>query len=195
MILRSDTLYTIDKKVFEGKLVGFNSNIIIFNTYKFGKFHQTKRFPISQLWKIEFNTPKKVASQPNFEIESNYDKLRKGKRIKKITITGNTAWLDTGIDISIGQNILFNISGSIQINSTTTVYQYGELVLNPHKKKSMPTQPTGAVIAKIEKNGEPFYVGDDKAPFQIASKGRLFVGINDFEFSDNTGSFEICIYY
>ena len=61
--------------------------------------------------------------------------------------------------------------------------------------KPLPSQPTGAIIARVGLRAEPFYVGADKAPFQITQKGNLFLGINDFDFSDNKGSFAVTIYY
>ena len=113
----------------------------------------------------------------------------------KITLNADQKWLDTGLVMKIGQEILFSASGSIYINEKSQVYQNGELTLNWNNKKPLPNQPTGAIIARVGKRGEPFYVGDDKAPFQITQKGNLYLGINDYEFSDNNGYFIVTVFY
>ena len=103
--------------------------------------------------------------------------------------------MDTGIQIIIGQEVLFSASGSIFIDKDTQVYQNGELTLKRKRKKSIPNQPTGAIIAKVGTKGEPFYVGDNKTPFHLTRKGNLYLGVNDFDFSDNSGEFIVTVYY
>jgi hypothetical protein len=190
-----DTLTTIDHKVYEGKMVAFRYGSIIFNIYKFGKYHSRKNFPLSQIWKIEFNAPKRTEMQSSFEMESNYKKWRRGKRIRRIKLSGTQQWLDTGITLKEGQEILFSASGSIYINKKTQVFQTGELEVRWHKLKPLPTQPTGALIARISEAGSPFYVGSNKTPFQAPVAGKLFLGINDFTMTDNSGEFLVTIYY
>lgn len=193
--LIGDFLYTVDGKVYEGKLVAFKYNVIFFNVYKFEKFHRLMRFPLTQVWKMEFNQREKEGLLSSFDIESSYQKFRQGKRQRTIIINGDQNWLDTGVNVTIGQEILFSVSGFIYINKQIRVFQNGELKLALNKNKPIPNHPTGAVISKVGKRGKPFYVGDDKAPFHMDRKGRLYIGINDFNFKDNSGSFKVTIYY
>jgi len=190
-----DYLHTVDRKVYEGKMVAFKFDTVYFNVYKFDKIYKTIRFPIYKVWKVEFNTPKKEGLESSFEVEQNYDKLRKGKRVKKLVLESTEKWLDTGIDVQVGREVLFSASGSIYIDAKTMVYQNGETYLNWDKMKPMPNQPTGALIGKIGKKGKFFYIGDDKAPFQMSASDRLYIGINDFNFADNSGKFNVTIYY
>lgn len=193
--LPADKLTTVDRQEYEGKMVAFKFNTIYFNIYKFGKAYKTKRFPLYQVWKVEFNDPREAGLKSTFEMESSYKKLRRGKRSKKLLLNADQKWMPTGIQLRIGQEILFLASGSVFINKDTQVYQNGELTLTWNNKKSMPNQPTGAIIGKVGKRGEPFYVGDDKAPFQITQKGELFLGVNDSDFTDNSGQFVVYVYY
>lgn len=193
--LKCDLLYTTDGKIYDGKLVAFKFNTIYFNVYKYGKFFRSKRFPLFLVSKIDFNKPQKDKLLSSFDIESYYKKIRRGKRVVKIILNATKKWTDTGINLKIGRNVLFSVSGYIYINKKTKVFQNGELILTWNNKKPIQNQPTGAVIAKIGKNGQPFYVGNDKAPFHMSSKGRLYVGINDFNFEDNSGQFKVTIYY
>ncbi len=193
--LKGDSLYTTDGKIYEGKLVAFKFNTVYFNVYKYGKFYRSKRFPLFLVSKIDFNKPRKDKLISSFDTESYYKKIRKGKRVIKIKLDATKKWTDTGINLKIGQNILFSVSDYIYINIKTKVFQNGELILIWNNRKPIPNQPTGAVIAKIGKNGQAFYIGDDKAPFHISTKGRLYMGINDFNFKDNSGQFLVTIYY
>lgn len=193
--LAADYLHTVDRKVYEGKMVAFKYDTIYFNVYKFDKIYKTIRFPLYKVWKIEFNEPKKDGLASSFELEQNYNKLRRGKRSKKLVIKANEPFLDTGIDVKVGQEVLFKAAGSIYIDDKNMVYQDGEEFVNWNKKKPMPNQPTGAIIGRVGKKGKYFYIGNDKAPFQMSSPGRLFIGVNDFTFTDNNGEFTITVYY
>lgn len=192
--LTADILYTTDNKVYEGKFVAFRFETIYFNVYKFGKVSDSKRFPLFKVHKIIFN-PKQEGVEVSYELEQKYRKLRKGKRVIRITLQAGKDWKDTGVRLREDQDILFSITGSINIAKENKVFHYGELNVKWNKNKQLPTQPTGAVIAKIGKDGIPFYVGNNKAPFKSKKKGRLFIGINDFEFNDNKGEFSVTIYY
>ena len=57
--LQADKLITVDRQEYEGKMVAFKFNTVYFNVYKFGKIYRTRRFPLYEVWKVEFNTPKK----------------------------------------------------------------------------------------------------------------------------------------
>jgi hypothetical protein len=193
--MMADRLTTINRAEYEGKMEAYKFGTIYFNVYKFGKMYRTERFPADQVWKIEFNEPREKGLESSFEMEAIYKKLRRGKRVHKITINAATRWVDTGINIRIGQEILFSAEGSIYIDKQTQVFQDGQMPLNINAGKPLPNQPTGAIIARVGARAEPFYVGADKAPFQMAQKGNLFLGINDFDFIDNSGSFDVTIYY
>lgn len=192
--LAADTLYTIDNQVYEGKFVAFRFETIYFNVYKFGKVSDTKRFPMFKVHKIIFN-PKQEGAETSYELEQKYRKLRRGKRVIRMILPAGKNWKDTGINLRKDQDVLFSITGSIIIEKDRKVLHYGELNVKWNRNKQMPTQPTGAVIAKIGENGTPFYVGDNKAPFKNKIKGKLYIGINDFKFEDNESEFSVTIYY
>jgi len=192
--ISADILYTIDNQVYEGKFVAYRYETIYFNVYKFGKISDSKRFPLFKVHKIIFN-PKQEGVETSYELEQKYTKLRKGKRVIRVNLPAGLEWKDTGINMKEDQDILFSITGSITIEKDHKVLHYGELNVQWNKKKQLPTQPTGAVIAKIGEDGLPFYVGDNKAPFKSKKNGRLFIGINDYKFEDNEGEFTITIYY
>jgi hypothetical protein len=191
----ADTLYTLDGKIYEGKMVAFKYDTVYFNVYRFGKFYHSDRFSLYKVWKIEFNDPKKDNLPAREEMERKYRELRQGKRVKRVVLPADQGWIDTGIKVKIGDEILFSASGSIYIDDNVKVLQVGELDLKWDRRKPMPNQPTGALIARVGNKGIPFYVGDDKAPFPLSHEGNLYIGINDYKFDDNKGEFVVSVYY
>jgi len=193
-----DTLWTTDGKRFEGKLAAFKYELIYFNIYKFGKYHSEKRFPIAEVWKIEFNPPEERRLSGSSETERYYQRFRKGKRTRTVTVLSTTGWVDTGIDLKANQEILFEASGEISIAPGTVVFQNGTGKVDLNPDNPIPTQPSGSLIGRIAPARRPptlFYIGSDKAPMRNPQSGRLWLGINDGTLGNNSGSFTVTIYY
>ena len=51
----------------------------------------------------------------------------------------------------------------------------------------------GALIGKIGPNGKPFVIGASTAPIRMPATGRLMLGVNDDNFNDNSGTFEVIV--
>jgi hypothetical protein len=121
------------------------------------------------------------------------------RREKIITIAGNQAWVDTGIDLDADVTLDIAAEGQITFRRNQLVGPDGDRSYN----SSDVTYPVnnsgvGALIAKIRNQN-----GTDSAPRFIGAqsikrvgsseKGRLFLGINDNNVSDNTGSYRVTI--
>ena len=196
LVAEHHVLYTTDGTQYIGKMVDLRYETIFFNVFKQGQAEShTVRIPIGKVWKIEFTSAAPQIIQSAFDVEQKYQKLRRKKRSLSVDLQAGQQWIDTGLTVKSGQEIMFSCSGSIFIDGKNSVFQDGELNLNWHKNKTMPTQPTGAVIARVAEEGQPFYVGNNRAPIRMSRAGRLFIGINDFDFGDNSGSFRVTIYY
>jgi hypothetical protein len=187
-------LYTMDGMKYRGKFVAFKYNTIYFIAYQFGNAKKQLRLHISKIWKLVINPDKKDNINSTFELEDKYKKLRKGKSLRQYTLSSKVMWLKTRINIKKGQQILFAISGKIKIDKNTNIDHTGEQTTNWNKNKPLPTYPTGSVIGKI---GEslPFYIGNNKAPFIAENDGVLYLGINDYSFNNNEGSFIVSVYH
>lgn len=111
------------------------------------------------------------------------------------TLPGKTQWLDTGLDVTRGQEVDFLAEGSVQWNeeghqygppSGAPVYARGGLRL-------IPGVNTGALIGMIgEDSTDAFYIGPGNR-VKMFSTGRLFVGLNDDFVGDNAGAYRIWI--
>ncbi len=120
-------------------------------------------------------------------------------REKIVTVSASQPWTDTGIDvepnttytivaegtIEIGNNFRSDPNGNSRANVRTSVY--------PLKEADV-----GALIGKIRyrdgRDSNFVLVGSRGAPATEPNEyGRLFLGINDDFFRDNTGSYRVTI--
>jgi hypothetical protein len=51
----------------------------------------------------------------------------------------------------------------------------------------------GGLIGRVSYSGKPFPIGSTRTPIVMPKDGKLFLGINDFVFKDNAGSFTVTI--
>ena len=87
-----------------------------------------------------------------FELETTYKKLRKGKRARSVELKADQDWIDTGIEVRIGQDILFNVTGSISIDEKHRVFPDGEITLRLNRGKPIPN-PIPNTGAKVTVTG------------------------------------------
>jgi PA-IL-like protein len=109
-------------------------------------------------------------------------------------LADNTAngWTNSGWVVKKGQKI--RISGKGQINLGNGRYSSAAGVSSlPDKDKLMQSEPTGGLIAVIgDDNNEFVFVGASRE-FTATRDGALFLGINEGNLEDNSGSFEVSI--
>ncbi len=110
-----------------------------------------------------------------------------------VRVDARMAWNDTGIVVNAGERVVFNASGQIQFgrgagqtsgpngNAAERLSNYPD-----------PTVPVGALIGRVG-NGAPFGIGTQTQPLVMPSSGRLMLGVNDNEFSDNAGFFSVTV--
>ena len=56
----------------------------------------------------------------------------------------------------------------------------------------MPSRPAGALIGRIGTlPSDVFFIGGDRGSFRVRTTGRLYLGVNDNFYADNSGSFEV----
>jgi len=120
-----------------------------------------------------------------------------------VALPGNQAWGDTGFDVVAQEPVTIRADGQITVGRSakgayddpTTVgpagtFLYGDKIL----KKDFPLAAAGSgpapcfcLIGRIG-DSQPFYIGPGRS-WKPAASGRLYLGINDFDVSDNGGEF------
>ena len=109
-----------------------------------------------------------------------------------ITVQANQAWTSTGITVRRGPRLSLQTTGQVQFsdnpNDVTDAHgKQGSFAPNAQ----MPQTFTGALIGRIG-NGAPFAIGPQTSIVAPAS-GVLFLGVNDGEFGDNKGNFQVIV--
>jgi hypothetical protein len=117
-----------------------------------------------------------------------------GKTItRQITVAGNVAWTDTGIEVQAQQRLVVNAAGEVLANAENKTSPDGFAARPEWRKFNLVAEAHHmALIGKIGTTGKPFLVG---AAFRgpAPATGRLFLGINDRDIANNKGSFKATV--
>jgi serine/threonine protein kinase len=116
-------------------------------------------------------------------------------RSVSIRLPGGQPWTDTGLDLAEGQTVRLSASGTIVFSRTdprpegpngsgVACYQNGNTFAVPFVAGDLPCH---SLLGRIGSSGRIFEIGAERQ-FRAAGSGRLYLGINDNFFPDNTGS-------
>jgi len=112
---------------------------------------------------------------------------------RTIQVPANQQWTDTGVDVTQGQQVVFEASGQItwdrQAGATATPDGNGT---QTRTGLPVPNAPVGALIGRVG-NAAPFGIGTQTNPLPMPASGRLMLGVNDSVLTDNTGAFSVVI--
>ncbi|HTY64402.1 MAG TPA: hypothetical protein VMG30_19285 [Acidobacteriota bacterium] len=120
-------------------------------------------------------------------------------REKALTVYGNQPWVDTGVDLNSDVTVEITAEGQITVSKNHLVGPDGDIRQNNREAKyPVNSSGVGALIAKVRySNGAestPRFIGmHDLRRIGPSDYGRLFLGINDDNVSDNTGSYAVTI--
>jgi hypothetical protein len=106
----------------------------------------------------------------------------------------NTAngWTDSGLMVRKGQHLRISASGRVSLGQGNFATPTGLARLSDNEKL-MRNEPTGGLIAVIgDDNDEFIFVGAGRE-FYATRDGRLFLGVNEGNLADNSGSFDALI--
>lgn len=135
--------------------------------------------------------------QPEPEVDDTSAPIIRTSTAKPIEVNvkvlaDNTAngWTNSGWVVKKGQRIRISGSGSINIGSGRTS-EAGGLYDFEDPSKLLKSVPTGALIAVIgDDNNDFIYVGTSRE-FIADRDGSLFLGVNEGNLKDNSGSFDV----
>jgi small nuclear ribonucleoprotein (snRNP)-like protein len=110
----------------------------------------------------------------------------------RVRVAAQERWTDTGLTVRSGQQVRFNTSGQVQLSVTATDVAQPAGGNRQASAGPLPGAPAGALIGRIGPNGRAFAVGN-LTEVIMPESGRLYLGVNDDELSDNTGAFEVVL--
>ena len=103
-------------------------------------------------------------------------------------VSGQTAWTPSGLGVRRGELVRFESTGEVTISTGGPSGGPGGSS-DKNAANPIPGAPTGALIGRIN-NGAPFLIGE-QGQVTMPASGQLFLGINDAQFGDNGGNFNV----
>ena len=200
-VLLADTLVLKNGRRVQGELTGVNRREIEFAQYAGGD-RRTVRVPRSDIARIEFDDVdgsdfggfgRDRDDRGNNDRDTPSGGIPRGMREREVNVTAREPWTDTGVDVRAGQAIYFEASGETRWGANRRDGAAGERNSPRNANRPLPDRPAAALLGRI--GGDIIFIGDDQGPYRARSSGRLYLGINDDVFTDNTGSLRVKVSY
>jgi len=112
--------------------------------------------------------------------------------VKVRSDNATNGWTNSGLVVRRGQRLRINASGRVSIGGGRFVTPDG-LPNIPDRDKLMRNQPTGGLIAVIGDDNDDFIFVGRNRDFVAQRDGVLFLGVNEGNLGDNSGTFDIVI--
>ena len=106
--------------------------------------------------------------------------------------SASNGWTNSGLVVRRGQRIRVSASGRVTLGAGRVSTPAGVPAIQD-TEKLMRSYPTGALIAVIGDDNDDFIFIGGRREFIAQRDGVLFLGVNEGNLSDNTGSYDIVI--
>jgi hypothetical protein len=103
----------------------------------------------------------------------------------------SNGWTNSGLVVRRGQRLRINAQGRVNLGGNRTSTADGVQLID--RDKLMRNQPTGGLIAVIGDDNDDFIFIGRSRDFVAQRDGVLFLGVNEGNLADNTGTFEVVI--
>src|ERR1041384_3791934 len=104
----------------------------------------------------------------------------------------NNGWTNSGLVVRKGQRLRISASGRVSLGKGRFSTP-GGLTSIQDQDKLMRNEATGALIAVIGDDNDDFILIGPRREFVAQRDGVLFLGVNEGDLTDNTGSYDIVI--
>jgi hypothetical protein len=187
--LSADTLFLRDGRRVSGELLAFHGGEIEFR--EAGTHGRVLRVRRDEVRRIEFD---EVVDDRYADREPGG--RPRGLREREVIVSGDVAWIDTGVDVRSGQSVYFNSTGTVWWGPGRKDGPEGEKDSPHNQARPIPNRPAAALIGKIGGGSRDlFFIGRDEGPIRMRAAGRLFLGVNDEVLKDNHGNFRVVVSY
>jgi len=104
----------------------------------------------------------------------------------------NNGWTNTGLVVRQGQRLRISATGRISLGGGRFSTPAG-IAGSTDSEKLMRNEPTGALIAVIGDDNDDFQLIATRRDFVAQRDGVLFLGVNEGNLTDNTGTYDVVI--
>jgi hypothetical protein len=217
----ADTVRLKDGSIIKGKITSFDSGKFVVVIGE-GSRRREMAFMASEIESIQFDPPSMnpqntspsprpasykdpVKTTPTVKVvttdttgpqtrpENSGGKLNPiGWTVKVLADNTSNGWTNSGWVVKKGQRIRISGDGKISLGKGKTTTPAGDYALDDNQKL-LKNVATGALLAVIgDDNNDFIYVGSERE-FVATRDGALFLGINEGNLDDNSGSFNVKI--
>lgn len=213
MLALADTVRLKDGSIIKGKIVGFAGGKFVVAMGE-GSRRRELTFTAAEVESVTFDESQPAVATRNAAYEeptvrdkpvqndrvvvtSSTTKQPSTEKMKPIewrikVLADNTAngWTNTGWVVKKGQRIRISGDGKISLSRNQTSPPSGVASIDD-PQKLLKNVATGALIAVIgDDNNDFIYIGAERE-FTATRDGALFLGINEGNLDDNSGSFNV----
>jgi hypothetical protein len=112
----------------------------------------------------------------------------------RVAVPANVAWIDTGLTVRAGDELVISSRGEIALSQRAgdRADAGGSLTGRVSGRSPLPRELVGTLIGSVDRSA-PFAVSASGEPMLIPRSGRLYLGVNDDSFTDNSGQFDVTI--
>ncbi|PYQ17167.1 MAG: hypothetical protein DMF80_01655 [Acidobacteria bacterium] len=193
--LGADTLVMRDGRRLHGSLVSVGRGTVVFDQDRgYGRPRQT-RLRLSEVDRIELRDAAEEEDVFTDDERARADDEPRGGEDRVVDVTAGEPWTDTGLELRAGQDLYFSPEGMVIWSAGHEDGPGGEANSPYDTRRPIPGRPAGGLIGRIGTGADTFFIGTDRGPYRVKVPGRLFLGINDDYFEDNSGRFRVTISY
>jgi hypothetical protein len=106
--------------------------------------------------------------------------------------SANNGWTNSGLVVRKGQRLRISSSGRVSLGKGRFSTPVGMATI-PDNDKLVRNEATGALIAVIGDDNDDFILVGGRRDFVAQRDGVLFLGVNEGDLKDNTGSYDVVI--
>ncbi len=109
------------------------------------------------------------------------------------TVDARQPWTATGVRLKKGDRVAFHASGEVRWGQGPGQVAGPDGAAEPASARAglpVPQMGVGGLIARVG-DSKPFPIGSNSDPIVMPADGELFLGVNDNQRGDNSGSFQV----
>jgi len=179
------TLVLNTGELVRGKFYDYRDEVLSFHTWNDAGVIDRRSIPIASVARLYLSNE---GARHLFNVGAAVAQPEPAGQVVRVEAT--RPWTDTGITVQRGERIAFSVKGEIQIAPTTRVGPDGDLNSPGRRAYPVPSLHSGALVGRVGQ-GAPFPIGGRTDAIAMPVNGRLLLGINDDNFRDNRGAFEV----
>jgi hypothetical protein len=198
--LERDMIVMRDGRIIRMKLYSISDDgeTIRYDTSESGQVVRDKRVPsgdVARMYVLGTNARQAFASR--LGSSSQAVATSGNASAGAVQVPANQQWTDTGLSVRRGERVAFYANGQVNLsadgNPAFTSNASGNPAMTmPRGNLPVKTLPWGALIGRIGA-GQPFAIGGNGGAITMSAAGRLYLGVNDAAFDDNSGAFSVTV--